>query len=103
MKNRFRLGILVLILLLTNVAVFPQTAPQVAPQIAKDAPQKAIETAKAPAAPRPIEVADIANWKRVQQATISNDGQWFAYRWSPNEGDSDVIVRRLSDNKELKF
>jgi dipeptidyl aminopeptidase/acylaminoacyl peptidase len=97
MKNQTRLGVFLWVLLLLNVVAFPQATTQTA----SSAPQKAAgETAKAP---RPIEVADIANWKRVQQATVSNDGQWFAYRHLPNEGDGDVILRRTSDNKELKF
>ena len=77
--------------------------PQTATQTAKESPQKTQATQAAAQTPRPIEVTDIASWKRVQQPIVSNDGAWFAYRLSPNEGDGEVIVRRLSDNKELKF
>jgi dipeptidyl aminopeptidase/acylaminoacyl peptidase len=97
MKNKTRLGVFLWILLLLQAVAFPQAAIQTT----REAPQQTSgETAKRP---RPIEVADIANWKRIQQATVSNDGQWFAYRHQPNEGDSDVIIRRTSDSKELKF
>jgi len=96
MKKNKKLFTLVWLLVLTSLAM-PQTAPQKAEAQKPQAAQAASQT------PRPIEVSDIASWKRVVQPTLSNDGQWFAYRLSPNEGDSDVIVRRLSDNKELKF
>lgn len=96
MKKNTRFFTLVWFLLLTSF-VLPQTAPQKAetpkPQAAPSAQR----------APKPIEVADIASWKRVVQPVVSDNGQWFAYRLSPNEGDSDVVVRRISDNKELKF
>src|SRR4029453_5559006 len=31
------------------------------------------------------------------------NGQWFAYRLSPLQGDSDVIIRSTSADKEMKF
>ncbi|HQR32613.1 MAG TPA: prolyl oligopeptidase family serine peptidase, partial [Blastocatellia bacterium] len=34
---------------------------------------------------------------------VSNDGQWFAHKLTPNEGDSEVLLRRLSDGKEWRF
>ena len=40
----------------------------------------------APATQRPIELADIAAWRSARSATLSNDGQWFAYRVGPREG-----------------
>ncbi|HEY7913349.1 MAG TPA: hypothetical protein VIG62_15660, partial [Blastocatellia bacterium] len=98
MKNRLRIIPLLWVLILTSVAV-----PQPATQAAKESPQKAQATQTAAQTPRPIEIADVASWKRVQQAVASSDGAYFAYRLTPNEGDGEVIVRRLSDNKELKF
>ncbi|HET9533566.1 MAG TPA: prolyl oligopeptidase family serine peptidase [Blastocatellia bacterium] len=94
MKKRFSVIPLIWVLVLVSVAL---------PQAAKESSQKAQATQTAPQSPRPLEIADVASWKRVQMATVSNDGQWFAYRLVPNEGDGEVIVRRLSDNKELKF
>ncbi len=58
------------------------------------------ETAKAP---RPIEMADSLAWKRAASPTATYDGQWFAYKATPIEGDSEVILRRISDGKEWKF
>ena len=54
-------------------------------------------------AKRAIELDDIIAWKNIGATTVSNDGQWFAYRLSPGEGDSQVVVRRTHDDKEMKF
>lgn len=52
---------------------------------------------------RVIELADIIAWKSVGATAISNDGQWFAYRLAPGEGDAQVIVRRTAGDGEWKF
>ena len=54
-------------------------------------------------AQKPLQLADIIGWKRIQAASISNDGTWFAYRVSPAEGDSEVVIRNLKDNKDQHF
>lgn len=54
-------------------------------------------------APRPIETRDILSWKRIHSATVSPNGSWFAYRLSPNEGDSELVWRNLKDGKELRY
>jgi len=46
---------------------------------------------------RAIQLPDILSWKRIQQPMISGDGQWFVYRISPNEGDSEVVIRSMKD------
>ena len=56
-----------------------------------------------PTAPHPVEVRDILAWKRTQAASLSPNGQWFAYQLVPNEGDAEVIVRNLKDGKEQRF
>jgi dipeptidyl aminopeptidase/acylaminoacyl peptidase len=56
-----------------------------------------------PASKRPIEVADIVKWKTIGSTTASDDGQWFAYRVGPGEGDAQVVVRSTQSDKELKF
>jgi dipeptidyl aminopeptidase/acylaminoacyl peptidase len=56
------------------------------------------------AAPRrPIELQDVINWKTIGTTTLSNDGQWFAYRISPGEGDAQVVVRSTRTGKETTF
>ena len=53
---------------------------------------------------RPIELQDIINWKAIGATAVSNDGQWFAYRLAPGEGDAQIVVKRASGgDKELKF
>jgi dienelactone hydrolase len=59
--------------------------------------------APADTAQRPIQLADILAWKRIQAPSISTDGVWFAYRVSPAEGNSEVVIRNLKDGKEQHF
>jgi len=53
--------------------------------------------------PRPIGLQDILAWKRIVGPTLSNDGAWFAYRLSPGEGNSELVVRRTADETEHRF
>ena len=55
------------------------------------------------AARRPLELADILAWKTINSAVVSNDGRWFAYRLSPTEGDSEVVIRQTQGDKEYRF
>ncbi len=55
------------------------------------------------AAQRAVALDDILAWKNISTTSLSNDGQWFAYRMSPGEGDSQLVVRRTHDPKEMKF
>jgi dienelactone hydrolase len=56
------------------------------------------------AAKRAIELQDIINWKTIGTTVVSNDGQWFAYRIAPGEGDAQVVVKRSrSGDKDLTF
>jgi dipeptidyl aminopeptidase/acylaminoacyl peptidase len=59
--------------------------------------------ASADTALKPIQLSDILAWKRIQSQSISNDGVWFAYRISPAEGNSEVVIRNLKDGKEQRF
>lgn len=52
---------------------------------------------------RPIQLNDILAWKRVLSQTVSPDGNWFAYRVSPAEGDSEVIIHNLKDGNDQHF
>jgi hypothetical protein len=55
------------------------------------------------AQPRPIGLQDILEWKRIVGPTLSNDGAWFAYRLSPTEGNSELVVRSTADDTEHRF
>lgn len=48
--------------------------------------------------------ADLKAWKSIRSPVLSNDGKWFAYVLSPNEGDANVVIRPVADGgKELRF
>jgi len=55
------------------------------------------------AAPKPIQITDIFQWKRIQTPNISSDGGYFAYRVVPNEGDSELVIRNLKTSAETRF
>jgi dipeptidyl aminopeptidase/acylaminoacyl peptidase len=59
--------------------------------------------AHADTAQKPIQLNDILGWKRIASPSVSADGNWFAYRLSPAEGNSEVILRNLKDGKEQRF
>ena len=52
---------------------------------------------------RAIELEDIIAWKTIGATTLSNDGQWFAYRVAPQEGDAELIVRNVATGKATTF
>ena len=52
---------------------------------------------------RPVEVEDVIAWKSLTSPVLSNDGQWFAYRLAPQEGDAEVVVRQARGDKTLRF
>lgn len=99
-KSRFMLAILAFALTVNPVFSFP--LPQAPAKAPESKPQEAAQTAPV-TAPRPIELADILKWKRIASPTPSNDGRYFAYKLIPVEGDSEVVVRRVSDGKEWRF
>jgi dipeptidyl aminopeptidase/acylaminoacyl peptidase len=55
------------------------------------------------AAPRPMDPIDILDWKSIGPAAISDDGKWLAYRYSPIQGDTSIVVRATSGDKEYTF
>jgi len=64
----------------------------------------ALSKEKAQKEPRPIEdIQDILAWKSIRSPSVSNNGQWFAYRLSPQEGDGKVIIRKTETEKEYTF
>jgi hypothetical protein len=85
-------------------AIGPQAAPAATAATQKPAPAATTPApAATPGAPRAMELGDILAWKSVGTALISSDGRWFAYRVSPLDGDSDVVVRQTQGDKEYKF
>ena len=85
---------LVLILALALVAL-PSAFPLFGPAATM---QQAVQSK------RPIELQDIIDWKAIGTTAVSNDGQWFAYRIAPGEGDAQIAVKRTrGGDKDLTF
>ncbi len=49
--------------------------------------------------PGPVSWQDVASWKHIpgRVPTLSADGQWFAYWYSPNDGPSELILQSTTD------
>ncbi len=52
---------------------------------------------------RPIEIKDILAWKNISHTLVSDDGCWFVYVLTPNEGDSELVVKEIDGTKEYRF
>ena len=52
---------------------------------------------------RAIELDDILSFRGLGTTALSPNGQWLAYRMSPLQGDSEVILRATSGDREMKF
>lgn len=61
------------------------------------------EPGRAADSPRPIGLQDVLDWERINTTVLSDDGAWFAYRLSPTEGNSEVVVRSTVDDTEHRF
>jgi dipeptidyl aminopeptidase/acylaminoacyl peptidase len=56
-----------------------------------------------PAAPQPLKMADLLAWKHLRTTALSPDGQWFAYRLGPAEGDGELVLRKTLNGEEKRF
>ncbi|HUQ84409.1 MAG TPA: prolyl oligopeptidase family serine peptidase [Gemmatimonadaceae bacterium] len=71
---------------------------------ATGATTRSVSTSSAPStALKQLDPADLAFWKNVRFTQLSNDGKWFAYQLTPNEGDAEVIVRPTGEGEERRF
>jgi dipeptidyl aminopeptidase/acylaminoacyl peptidase len=52
---------------------------------------------------RALELEDIIAWKSIGATALSSDGQWFAYRVAPQEGDAELFVRNVTTGAETKY
>ena len=50
-----------------------------------------------------IQIEDIIAWKTIGATSLSKNGEWFAYRVGPQEGDAELVVKNIQSGKELKF
>ncbi len=67
-------------------------------------PAASMEQAAAPSvAKKSMDVEDVTAWKTVSTTAISRNGEWFAYRVAPQEGDAELTVRNVATGKETKY
>ena len=92
--QRTRIRLLFAIILISSVPFFG-SAPTME--------QAATATAPAQAVKKSVELDDIIAWKSIGTTALSNNGEWFAYRVAPQEGDAELIVRNVASGKETKF
>ena len=55
------------------------------------------------AAKKAVKLEDVIAWKTVSTTAVSNNGEWFAYRVAPQEGDAELTVRNVASGKETTF
>jgi hypothetical protein len=55
------------------------------------------------AAKRAIALPDILSFRAMGITSLSPNGQWFSYRLSPLQGDSEVILKSTAGATEMKF
>ena len=51
--------------------------------------------------PKPaVQWSDVASWKQIppQSVVISDNGQWMAYWYSPNKGNSELVLQHTADD-----
>ena len=64
----------------------------------------AVSTAPANAgAKRPLDIEDVIAFRGLGATLLSPNGQWLAYRMSPTQGDSEVILKSTGSDKEIKL
>lgn len=52
---------------------------------------------------RPLSLDDTLAWKRIQSPTLSQNGEWFAYKLAPAEGNAEVVYRNLKTGKDERL
>ncbi|HBE67983.1 MAG TPA: S9 family peptidase [Planctomycetaceae bacterium] len=67
---------------------------------AKEKPTSKEDAAKDKAEKKVLTVDDYGRWSRIDSATISPDGQWATYAYSPAEGDRTLYLRHIDSDKK---
>jgi dipeptidyl aminopeptidase/acylaminoacyl peptidase len=65
--------------------------------------QPAPAAAQTGATKRPITHNDYDGWKSIQGQRLSHDGRFLAYVLVPQEGDSETVVRNLTNGTEWRY
>jgi len=53
--------------------------------------------------PKPLTLTDVLAWKHIVAPIASSDGRWFAYKLSPNDGDSTLVLKNVPGGNEQRF
>jgi dipeptidyl aminopeptidase/acylaminoacyl peptidase len=85
----------------TRLKVFLTIALVTAIPVLGPAPQ--MQQAVPAAVKKALDVDDVTAWKNIGTTTLSKNGEWFAYRVAPQEGDAELVVRNVASGKETKF
>lgn len=73
------------------------------PQTAIAQVSKATETVSAVQSTKKLITHDVyANWRSIQNAVLSRDGQWAAYALVGQESDGEIVVKNLRDGREWR-
>ncbi len=48
---------------------------------------------------KPLTLEDYPEWSRIGSTSISNDGVWVSYTYSPNEGDDTLYLKNIESQK----
>lgn len=62
-----------------------------------------MQQAAPPAAKTALTVQDVIEWKSISTTALSKNGEWFAYRVAPQEGDAELVVRNVATGKETTY
>lgn len=106
-RTRLRLSFAVTLLAVslspvTGTAIrFEQSAARAAATASTATPQAAAQ--QAATAPRPMEAADVLDWKTIVNPSLSADGKWLGYGFTPVEGDAVAIIRATEGEKAYRF
>ncbi len=52
---------------------------------------------------KPLDHTVYDDWKSITSTKLTSDGKYLVYEVNPQEGDGTLIVRRLSDGKEMRL
>ncbi|MBI4906789.1 MAG: S9 family peptidase [Acidobacteria bacterium] len=52
---------------------------------------------------RPLTHKDYDSWKTIASQRLSDDGRYLAYQMTPQDGDSEIVLRNLGSGTERRF
>lgn len=82
----------------------PSAGDEAKEKQAKEAPKKDdADKPKEASPPRPIEFADTTRWERLAGFSISNDGKWAGHMVLPGEGDGQIVIQLIGEEKRYEF